>query len=464
MKIYLVSAPSENAFNETFLKKILKPWYFKERSYPVGIAYLGTILEKKGHDVRLFDFFNKPQNQIETEFLDIINQEKPDVVGFSILSMNRVASFDLIKKIKEKHPEIKIIAGGIHCSVLYEQILRNFPVDAICVTEGESLIHALVENINNKDALKSVPGLAFIDKNNELVLTNPPEPIKDLDMLPFPKHEAFLNPKSKNAFVITSRGCVGQCIFCSTKAYWKTWRGRSAKNVVDEIEQIKKQFPNIKNIFVHDDTFTLDNNRVIDICKEILQRKIKINWICSARVHPISLEMLSWMKKAGCQKMIFGIESGSEKMLTSMKKFITREQIITAFKLTKQAGIKADAYLLVGLPSESDETLNETIDLLDKIGLAATASAAILELYPNTEIYRTAKAQGFITDDYWLTNKKIPLYTYEHSLSKLTKMKFRLTYESIRNKSYLLLLLFGLKKIIFEPKLAYNNIKAMFSK
>ena len=135
-----------------------------------------------------------------------------------------------------------------------------------------------------------------------------------------------------------------------------------------------------------------------------------------------------------------------------MKKYITREQIITAFDLTKKAGIEAKAFLLVGLPTEDNESINETISLLKRINYIADG-AAIVELYPNTEIYQMAKEKGFINDDYWLTDKIIPKYTYEHSISELTSMEFRIVYESYRNNGILSLAIFAFKKLIAKPTL-----------
>ena len=462
MKTFLISASSENAKHETHLTNLFKEFYFKERSYPLGIAYLGAILEKNGCEVRLFDFFNKPLDEVESEFLETVKKESPEVVGFSILSMNRTASFELIKKIKVQNSKIKIIAGGVHCSVLYEQLLRNFPIDACCLAEGENVITPLVNSVNDLKKLENVPGIAFLNEKKELIVTTPPKQT-DLNSVPFPKHEAFLTKKSKVMYMITSRGCAGKCIFCSTNSYWRGWRARSAKNVVDEIEYVKLKFPKIEKVFFHDDTFILDNNRAIEICREIIKRNIKIKWVCPARVCPISAEMLEWFKKAGCEQIMFGVESGSDRMLQQMKKYITRKQIMNAFKLTQEAGIKVGAFLLIGLPTESDETIDETIDLLKKMHYAVD-SAAILELYPNTEMYRIAKEQGFITDEYWLTDKKIPLYTYEHPLSKLLQMKLRIIYETIKHKGILYLVIYLFRKAILEPHLVIKAVISMCHK
>ncbi|NQS90687.1 radical SAM protein [Patescibacteria group bacterium] len=462
-KVFLVSAPSEDAEKfykrkrEHELKLFANMKNINPELYQLGIAYLGAVLEQKGHLVKFFDFFDIPFNVIERKFIRKVKKLKPDIVGFSLLTMNRISSFRLVKNIKAINPNIKIILGGIHCSTLYEQILLNFPVDAICVGEGESIINELVENIDDPKKLKKVKGIAFLD-NKEVIVTHPAEPIKDLDSLPFPKHESFLTDKSDVAYIMSSRGCVSKCIFCSTQVYWRTWRSRNPKKVVDEIEYIKRKFPNIKHIWFYDDNFTLDNQRVIEICKELMRRKVKVTWSCGGRVHPISYEMLKYMKKAGCKLITFGIESGSPRILKGMKKFITREQIIRAFKLLKNAKMNIGALLIVGLPGENDKTVNETIDMLKKVKFAAPG-VAILEIYPNTELYELAKQKGLLDDNYWLTEKRIPIYTCEHTPYELRKMAFKIVYESHKNKGILCLLSFAFKKIFFQHALTLGNIK-----
>ena len=465
-KIILLSAPSEDA--ETIYKGRThelnifgKANRLNAEFYSLGICYLGAVLEKNNHLVTLFDFFSIPLNLIEKTFFDKILEITPHIIGFSMLTMNRTSSFHLINKIKKNFPNIKIIVGGVHCSTLYEQILLNYPVDVVCTGEGEAIINDIVENIDNIDKLKKIKGIA-IKFNNRIIKNAPTELITDLDSLPFPKHDSFLNENSNVAYISTSRGCVGDCTFCSTRQYWGcNWRARNPKKVVDEIEYLIGKFPKLKYIWFYDDTFTLNNKRVIEFCDELIKRRIKINWICGGRVHPISFEMLQSMKKAGCKVIMYGIESGSEKILRSMKKFITRKQIIHAFTLTRNAGINAGACLLVGLPGENDITVNETIDLLKKINYAAP-SVGILELYPNTQIYKIAVNKRFINDDYWLSDKKVPKYTSDLSINKLKSMAFKIVFQSHKNKGYLCLSRFVIMKIVKNPKQTVNNTISYF--
>ena len=449
-KVFLVCTPTDIA-EEIYASK--------KRFYNLGLGYLGAVLEQKGHEVKLFDFFCTPLRMVKKDFIKDFIKQKPDVVGFSIWTGNRVTSFRLIRILKKIRPDIKIVTGGVHCSTLYEQILNNYPVDVVCIGEGESVINQLVENISNKRKLEEIKSIAFI-KNGGVVRTADAPPISNLDSLPFPKHESFLTPKSKIAYMSTSRGCVSRCVFCSASAYWRSWRQRSVKNIIEEIMYIKKRFPNIKHIQFTDDAFTLDNKRVIDLCQKLIEKKIRITWNCVTRVYPISLEMLKYMKKAGCKQISFGVESGSEKILKLIKKNVTKEQTMKAFKLAKQAKLKIYAFMIVGLPSESDETINETIGFLKKID-CAVPGASILEIHPNTEIYEIAKRNGFIDDSYWLTEKEVPFYTYELPIQKLRSMVFKLVYQSFKNKGIHHLICFAIKRTIRRPKLTIQNIKTL---
>ena len=476
MKILFINPPSETPFKKD------------DPYYPLGLLYLASILEKDGHRVLVKDYYRYSLGEKKKEIIKLVEDYSPDIVGLSCVTMNRLSNYELIKITKKINPRIKIIIGGIHATSMYEQILLNYPVDAIVLGEGEvstpKLINALGNFAKTKEAklnpekttenfrreqpncskfslgenksLKKIKGIAFKDKEN-VYFTGLEKYIANLDELPFPKHELCeeLIKKTKSARVITSRGCPYNCIFCSTAGYWgRKWRARSAKNVVDEIEYLIKKFPYLKNIVFPDDTSTLDNQRMIDICEDMIKRKIKINWICSGRLDVISEKMLCKMKEAGCKLMAYGIESGSSKMLKTIKKGITREQIEKTIKLTNKVGLHYGAYLMVGNPGETWETVKETVLFIKKLENIDFWSVGRLEIYPNTEIYEIAKRQGIIDDSYWLTNKKIPHYTFEHSEDELTKMAYYIVAKHQLNKGLPNFIIFCFKFFLEKPKKA----------
>ena len=357
MKILFINPPSETPFEKD------------DPYYPLGLLYLASILEKEGHKVLVKDYFKDSWNNVKDEIIRIVKNYSPDIVGLSCVTMNRISCFKLSRITKKINSRIKIIMGGAHTISLYEQILLNHPIDVIVIGEGEITTPKLIKALEKNKSLKKVKGVAFKD-NGKVRFTGFRKHILELDEIPFPKHELFREKikKTKTATIITSRGCPFKCIFCSTSKYWgRCWRSRSAKNVVDEIEYLIEKFPYLEKIIFPDDTFILDNQRVINICNELLKRKIKINWQCAGRLDRVSEEMLRKMKKAGCKLIAYGIESGSPKMLKIIKKNITQEQIIKAIELTNKVSLNYGTFFMVGNPGESWETVKETVSFNNKL-------------------------------------------------------------------------------------------------
>jgi anaerobic magnesium-protoporphyrin IX monomethyl ester cyclase len=447
MKILFIKPSSETPFKETI-------------SYPLGLLYMASVLEKNNHKVIVKDYFDKPWKKCKKEIIDLIRNYSPDILGLNCWTMNRTACFLISKIAKKINPSCKIIMGGVHASSLYEQILENFPIDAIIVGEGELIIKELAKAWENKKPISRIKGLA-LKENNKIKFNGCREPIIDLDSLPFPKHELCEETikKNKTITMITSRGCPFGCIFCSTPAFWgRKWRARTAKNVADEIEDIKKRFPYVNTIFFEDDEFTVDKQRVIDICEEIIKRKIKINWQCSSRVDTISEEMLIKMKQAGCNEIGYGIESGSKRILEIIEKKITPEKIENAIRLTEKVGLKYTQFLMVGNPGENWETIEETVRFIKKFKKMKIESVGRLQIYPNTKIYEIAKKQGIIDDSYWLTDKLVPLYTYNHSADELTKMAYYIVAKNQLNRGVFNFLVFSIKFFFQKPKKAIRYI------
>lgn len=365
----------------------------------------------------------KPEECIDIAIrsIDDIN---PDVVGLQILTANRVCSFKLIECIYAKYPIIKIIVGGIHVTVMYEQILEKYPFLTAVLGEGEITVSELIDK---RGKLEDIDGIAF-SVNGRIIKTKDRALIENLDVLPFPKHEIFFGDIRRCGCILTSRGCPFSCTFCCLCSISnRRVRFRSVNNVVDEIEYMTKHFREMSSIWIHDDSFFLNNNRVIDICNEIVNRGIKLDFICSGRMKPLNQQMINAMERAGFKHVLFGLESGARDILKASKKGITKEDAINAIKLFSKSSIRVTTFLIVGLPGETIETVNETIELfqyLQKIKYIWVGDDLIvLFIYPGTEVYEIAKRKGFIDDSYWMTDKCIPFYTVEHSIDELCEFK-----------------------------------------
>ncbi len=402
-----------------------------KREYILGIPYLVASLKKNGyHNIKVFNFFHNPWSETEKLTINAIEDFKPDVILISCFTINRIAGYKTAILCKEYAPLIKVVMGGMHPSFLYDQILSNFPIDAVCIGESDHTIVELLDAFRTRDSLDKVKGIAY-SKNGNVLLTKKRPFIKNLDSLPFPVHEIYREDilKTGKAHVISSRGCPFGCQFCSTTQFWgKTWRSRSSKNVIDEIELLVKDY-GINFLNFMDDEFTLNRRRTFDICKEIIDRGIKVKWSCSTRVDTIDEEQLEWMIKSGCQHIALGIESGSPRMLKTIGKKITVEHIERAFNLIQQYGLSRGAYVMVGNPGENKESVKETIKLVKRLKLDIS-SVAVAEVYPGTVLHELSKSNGFMTDDYWLSEASPPFYTMEHSAEKLQLWAFLIVLNS----------------------------------
>jgi len=232
--------------------------------------------------------------------------------------------------------------------------------------------------------------------------------IEDLNSLPIPLHELLPVDKYKlpyigkrYTFVLHSRGCPNACHFCRQTVMWKSQpRLRSPESIFEELKYLDKL--GIHNIMFHADTFTQDRDNVIGICKQILENNLKVRWICNGRVDCVDEEMLSWMKKAGCWMINYGIESGVQDILVKCNKGekATVEASRTAVLMTKRAGIKVWGYFIIGLPGETHETIKETSRFarslpLDMVNFAVGAP------YPGTEFYKQAVENKWLESTEW---------------------------------------------------------------
>lgn len=397
--------------------------------YPLGLAYLHSYLESKGHEVATLFLNNYSYRDCFKKFKNEITNSSWDFVGFQILTANRVSCYKLIEFVHNKYPDKKIILGGIHASIMYKQLVERFPYIVAVIGEGEVTASELINELSKKKPdLEKINGIAY-SNNGNFIKTKDRELIADLDELPFPKHEIFFeNRNRKRGNILTMRGCPFKCNFCCLDLISRGMvRKRSAKNVISEIVYMIKKFPQMDTIWIHDDSFLLDNQRVINLCKGIIRRKVKIKFICSARVRPLSKYLIKMMEKANFELVLLGVESGSDKILKSCHKGITKSDILKAIRLFSDSKIMISIFLITGLPGETESTVAETanfVKTLQKIKYFYYGDdGAMLTVYPGTEIYEITKAKGLISDDFWLSSKPTPLFTVENSKKTLFRYK-----------------------------------------
>lgn len=407
--------------------------------YPLGLAYLQAYLEKhrpeKDEFVNLY-LNNIPYDRCFKTVIDNLKKFKPDLLGISMMTHSRVSAFKMIEYAQKHYPEMKVVVGGMHPTVMWEQIARKYPGVVVCRGEGEVTLKNIVDTYEEDGDIREVAGIALYDKDTDEVFTTGNAPlIEDLDSLPFPKHELFVNEGKTMANLLTSRGCPYKCNFCVLDHLSKRQvRFRSGDDIADEVEMLLAKFPSIRTIWIHDDAFMINNDRTIEFCDAIIKRGIKTQFVASARFRPISHEVVFKMKQAGFVQVLFGLESGADEVIKGMRKGISKEHARYGLELFSKTGMKATAFIIAGLPGETDETIEETIDFvqqLQNIDYLYYEDIGTAMLYPGTEMYTMAKATGKIDDDYWLSDGDIPYYTNEfsdspHSMETLNKYKRRI--------------------------------------
>ena len=364
---------------------------------PMGIFYVGAVLKEKGYAVEILDWrhLGKSTDAIETT----LKEKRPDVIGFSVLNANRWGAIEIARSAKAVDPSVTIVFGGIGANFLWKHFLTHFKAVDFCVLgEGEYPFLNLVQTLEkeNKTNLKAIKGIAFRTPKGP-IKTDAPKPIKNLDHLPIPsKYFTYQH-------VTSTRGCPGNCTFCGSPQFWgRKVRFHSPTYFVDQLTSLYDR--GITFFYFSDDTFMLKKNRVIDICKKIIDRGLKISWFAISRVDLVDEETLYWMRAAGCTQISYGVESGSEKIRNFLNKNIQTRQIKKAFQMTKRYGILARAYFIYGSPGENWGTIQDSIDLIHEIK-PLSVIFYILDIFPGTALYDNFLKQSGLSDDIWL--KKI---------------------------------------------------------
>lgn len=364
---------------------------------PIGLYYIAAVLKESGCDVEILNWYNihKSHQKIPETFLE----KKPQVIGFSILNANRWGGIEIARIAKQVNPNIKIVFGGVCATFLWKHFLTHFrEIDFVVTGEGDYSFMKLVQLIekDNYQDLENIGGIAF-RKGDTIVKTKAAKSISNLDNLPIPaKYFRYQH-------VASSRGCPGNCTFCASPKFWgRKVRLRSPENFVNELELLYKK--GVCFFYFSDDTFTINKKRVIEICKKILEKGLKIVWVAISRADHVNDAMLYWMRKAGCIRISYGVESGSERIRASFNKHLDTDHIKNAFASTHRYGMLARAYFIYGSPEETWETIQETIDLIKEIK-PFMCMFYILEIYPGTRLYLGLQEKLKVTDDIWL--KKI---------------------------------------------------------
>lgn len=470
--------------------------------FPMGLAYLAAVLEKEGHEVKIYDVdmggklgksiayiteYQEMQNYIDVvnnekhpiwqEVTGIIERFEPDIVGIRVQTITYASAMKIAELVKKYDEECDVVMGGPHSSIKYEQVLADENVDFVVREEGEVTFSELIKKLEEDNAsFGSVKGICY--KTNGAIVVNPVrDSINNLDLIPHPARKSLMyshnySPEDMGV-LMASRGCPFSCTYCFNM-WGRKVRYRSVENVIEEIISTKKDYGTYQFSF-KDDTFTLKRQWVEDICNRLIEERIGINWECTTRADFLDDDLIKLMKNAGCNTIKIGVESGSETILKEIKKGVTLEQIREAAGLLNKNTLFWCAYFMMGLPQETKEDMEKTYKFMKELN-PHYASIGIYKPVPNTELFNLGVKLGILKpemtreeymrtnpiDYYYIDPNRRTVNLNEDDLSTITKKM--LTAFDAHNKKFTNLLRRGLsrkKTYLINPRILVGDLSKM---
>ena len=374
---------------------------------PLSLAYLAAVAEKVGYAVKVVDCL--PLDMDYDEMKREVASFEPDIVGITSMTATFPSALQAAHVLKESCPRALTVLGGPHVTFTDVNTLSECAAaDVVVRREGEETLLELARCVAQEKKFGKVAGITY-RKNGEII-RNPDRPfIQNLDELPYPAYHLFPMKEyqpGRSFFrkrilpIITGRGCPFQCGFClASRMVGKKFRARSPKSVVDELEWLRNEH-GAEAFSFYDDTLTLDKERGYKIFEQMQKRGVALPWNCQTRTDQVSKEVLIKMKRAGCQFVSFGVESGSPQLLKAMGKGSTVEQNEKAIRLAKEAGLLVAISVIIGYPGETVETLKETFDFIDRVRANAVYLCTAAP-YPGTALYELVKDLGWKMSEDW---------------------------------------------------------------
>ena len=376
---------------------IAPKWPKMVNSYPpLGLAYLAAFLERDDHDVNIIDLGLDP-NVLLDEGIPQIVEYNPDLIGITAMTSNYESALETSKLLKAALP-MPIVIGGPHATLFPERVLRESCFDYLVYGEGEDTLCELAQALDSNpiepstENLDQIQGLCYKEAGS--IIKNPPRPLaRDLDGFPFPARHLFdleryplYTPDGQRMIsLLSSRGCPYNCSYCFKGIMGRTYRQRSVDSILAEIHEIVDRY-GIKNLYFVDDLFAADKRRLIEFTQRVIEEELDIRWQCLARVDRIDQESLQQMQRAGCREIHYGIESGNQEMIDKIGKQITLSQVRQAVTWTRQAGIMVKGYFMLGLPGDTEETMEQTISFAEELDLDE-AMFSLTTPFPGTRLW-----------------------------------------------------------------------------
>ncbi|MCX5816438.1 MAG: radical SAM protein [Proteobacteria bacterium] len=398
MKVLLVNPPAVHEIKGPHPLKADDMGVFPH----LGLMYIAAMLQQnKEFEVKLLDMALEKTD--EKDLADLIKDFQPQVVGFSSYTDCLYDLKVLVDAVRKEASRIVICIGGPHVEAYPNETLNTFPVDCVIRGDGEYSFRELCRRVRDNKSWKDVRGVGYKDLENTVL--NEPWQVENLDEPPFPPRHLSSMERVKSAVargagitsICSSRGCPFPCTFCNSP--YKQYRLRSAQNVVAEIKQCYEEF-GINEFFFFDDLFNLNKQRLSEMCEAIKSLPFKIIWSFRGRINFLDEEVLRSCKEAGCNRIHFGVESGTERVLKIFKKGVELQDIRNVFELCHKVGIETVGNFIIGAPTETREEMDATFRFAYSLN-PTFVEFHVLVPYPYTEIYKNMLSSGLLKEDVW---------------------------------------------------------------
>jgi radical SAM superfamily enzyme YgiQ (UPF0313 family) len=374
---------------------------------PHGLMLLAAVLKRARVEASILDLFAHPASPEEA--VASILARQPDAVGFTATTAGFLPGYRLAERLKAARPELRIVFGGVHPTSLWRELLERYPaVDAIVVGEGEETLLELARAGFRPS--RDIAGLAFRETSGEPVFAGPRKLLQDLDSLPRPAYEELVGfpksypmpifnyPRSPATTLVTSRGCPYACSYCDRSVFGSTFRYHSAQYLVDHLVYLKQRY-GIRHVGLYDDNFMLKRAHVTEFAELLLKRRLGITFNCIGRSDHLDRELLRLMKRAGCWMINIGIESGDESLIQRHRKNAEQARVVGAIHMIREAGIRVKGLFMMGMPGETQETIQRTIDFVLEHPLD-DANLTKFTPFPGSPIYARVREHGRFDEDW----------------------------------------------------------------
>ena len=361
------------------------PQYEGEFAPPIGLASIASFV-RRNHEVRIIDM--NISRQGPDNILYYLETFSPDIVGISSITCNFLNALKVLEHVKNYDEEIITVVGGPHVTFLPHEALSYGFVDFVIRHEAEESFSELIDTFETGKNPARVRGISF--RNNGRIHNTPDRDLVNLNNIPIPSFD-LLDMKSymvdrEKYYVMSSRGCPYRCIFCSSSSMWKhVWRYKSPQRLLKEILYLKDHYSPSRLAF-GDDTFTLNKQRILEICNLLKEYGIE-QWVCQSRVDALDEDIVAVMYESGCNRVFLGTESGTQKMLDLINKEITLDQTREAVRICQKVGIKVYASFIIGLPFETEAMVRKTLGFAQELNADIT-QLSFLTPFPGTKVYR----------------------------------------------------------------------------